>query len=138
MLAFDTMIKRRFPDISSELTVEFAKFASKMSILTEAEKGFLYNLGTKEFWQIFGKNEYTKLYPVVSLFSPLICSSASSERVWSIYKFIHTRLRNRLSTEKVDKLVFLYVNCAIYNEDKADYIFDDVNIITDDDFDTFE
>ena len=38
-------------------------------------------------------------------------SSAASERIWSVYDFIHTKRRNRLSTDKVDKL---YANARSY------------------------
>ena len=55
----------------------------------------------------------------------MVCSSAASERIWSIYKFIHSRLPNRLSNEKVEKLVGLYVNCAILDKnDFNDYIIE--------------
>lgn len=37
-------------------------------------------------------------------------SSASSERCWSVHEFIHSKRRNRLAPEKVEKLVFIYSN----------------------------
>ncbi|KAG6943474.1 hypothetical protein JG687_00018438, partial [Phytophthora cactorum] len=43
-------------------------------------------------------------------------SSASSERSWSIHGFIHTKLRNRLTPERVNKLVFVYTNIARKSE----------------------
>jgi hypothetical protein len=48
-----------------------------------------------------------------------------SEHVWSIYRFIHSLLRNRLANEKVKKLAFIYMNCAILDsDDQTDYIAD--------------
>ena len=38
------------------------------------------------------------------------CSQAASERIWSIYDFLHSKRRNRLSANKTTKLVCLYVN----------------------------
>lgn len=56
----------------------------------------------------------------------MVCSSAASERIWSIYRFIHSRLRNRLGNLKVEKLAFIYVNCAILDKaDNTDYISDE-------------
>jgi hypothetical protein len=37
-------------------------------------------------------------------------SQAASERVWSIYDFIHSKRRNRLGADKVTALVQLYIN----------------------------
>jgi hypothetical protein len=58
-------------------------------------------------------------------------SSAPSERVWSTYRFIHSRLRNRLSNEKVEKLAFVYVNCSILDKmDQTNYFADDGAILS--------
>jgi hypothetical protein len=40
----------------------------------------------------------------------MVPSSASSERVWSNLGFVHSKVRNRLKTEKAQKLGFLYSN----------------------------
>jgi len=37
-------------------------------------------------------------------------SSASSERSWSIHTFIHSKRRNRLKAERVEKLAYVYSN----------------------------
>ena len=52
-------------------------------------------------------------------------SSASSERVWSIFSFIHSRIRNRLKNKEVEKLVYVYCNAALLDEfDTIDYLQD--------------
>ena len=38
--------------------------------------------------------------------------SAASERNWSIHDFIHSKRRNRLKTDKAEKLVSVYSNIA--------------------------
>ena len=38
------------------------------------------------------------------------CSQAASERIWSIFDFIHSKRRNKLSAEKTIKLVSLYAH----------------------------
>jgi hypothetical protein len=37
-------------------------------------------------------------------------NSVTSERAWSAMNFIHSKLRNTLSLEAVDKLLFIYIN----------------------------
>ena len=40
-------------------------------------------------------------------------TSAASERNWSAFNFIYTKLRNRLHNERVEKIVFIYWNLKI-------------------------
>ncbi|ETP51203.1 hypothetical protein F442_03631 [Phytophthora nicotianae P10297] len=54
--------------------------------------------------------EFAKL----SLYVPT--SSASCERSWSIFAFIHTKLRIRLTSDRVNKRVFVYTNLARKSE----------------------
>ena len=66
----------------------------------------------------------------------MISSSATSERTWSIFRFIHNRLRNRLTNDRVKKLVFLYTNSVLLdNVDKNNYVLSEVNEDDDEDFD---
>lgn len=41
-------------------------------------------------------------------------TSGAAERNWSAFGFIHCQRRNRLSTERVDKLVYLYWNLRMF------------------------
>ncbi len=45
----------------------------------------------------------------------------STERIWSIYSFIHSKIRNRLNSDSLQKLAFVYTNSALIDEDKNDY-----------------
>ena len=40
----------------------------------------------------------------------------ASERNWSTYKFIHSKLRNRLVNDCAEKLVYIYWNIRILRE----------------------
>lgn len=37
-------------------------------------------------------------------------NSVASERAWSAMNFIHSKSRNRLSLETIDKLLFIFIN----------------------------
>lgn len=66
----------------------------------------------------------------------MIASSAASERVWSTYRFIHSRLRSQLGNEKVEKLVFIYTTCAFLDEtDQNDYLAEDAMMLQGSDYD---
>ena len=55
-------------------------------------------------------------YPILSSVAIRILSipatSAASERNWSTFGFIHSKLRNRLHEERVEKIVYLFWNLS--------------------------
>ena len=61
------------------------------------------------FWIYWG-SDYPHLRQIAITIFSICTSSASSERVWSVFDFIHSKKRNRLSNEKVDELVFINAN----------------------------
>ena len=56
-------------------------------------------------------------YPILSDIAIRILSipatSAASERNWSTFGFIHSKLRNRLHEKRVEKIVYLFWNLRI-------------------------
>ncbi|CAG8794482.1 12809_t:CDS:1, partial [Gigaspora rosea] len=56
-------------------------------------------------------------YPVLSSIALKLLSipatSASSERNWSSFNFVHSKLRNRLHNPRVEKIVYIYWNLRI-------------------------
>lgn len=77
----------------------------------------LQNVTAIEWWQsqknVFDEDTQDKIYPILRQLFGAIASSASVERVFSTFGFVHSKIRNRLGTEKAGKLVFLfkYYNC---------------------------
>jgi len=59
-------------------------------------------------------------YPLLSTIARQVLSipstSAASERNWSSFGFIHSKLRNRLGDDKVEKCVYLYWNMKILKQ----------------------
>ena len=49
-------------------------------------------------------------------------TSATSERNWFAFRFIHSRLRNRLAQGRVQKLVYIFGNSKLIEDDQE---FDD-------------
>jgi hypothetical protein len=41
------------------------------------------------------------------------CSSSGFERDWSTFALVHTKLRNRLGYEKLDRLVYVHYNLKL-------------------------
>jgi hypothetical protein len=49
----------------------------------------------------------------------MVTSSASSERNFSTFGFVHSKLRNSLSQEKVDQLVFIKTNAPAFRSSRV-------------------
>lgn len=112
----------RHPGQGAKAEEELGLFVSAMSTLNATRKDSIFKMSAKVYWNCIGRHEFPTLFLCAKDINEMICSSAASERVWSVYRFIHSRLRAQLGNEKVEKLAFLYVNCAMLDQaDKNDY-----------------
>jgi hAT family C-terminal dimerisation region len=72
------------------------------------------------FW-----NSATILAPTIGPIAIRLMStpatSVPSERAFSILNLVHNKLRNRLSTERVDKLQYIYINERVLRKIKTSY-----------------
>jgi hypothetical protein len=90
--------------------------------MTDERKKDIFGYNAISFWTLFGIKLYPNLAEIAIRMLTIPTSSASSERVWSIFSFIHSKRRNRLQNQKVEKLVFIYMNATLLDEnDKVDY-----------------
>ncbi len=62
------------------------------------------------------QNKFQTLSKLALRLFRLVPSSSASERNFSTFSFIHTKLRNRLSSEKVEKLVFVFANSKMLRD----------------------
>ena len=46
----------------------------------------------------------------------LISSASYCERNWSMYSFVHNKVRNRFGVEKLEYLVYIYTNIRLLHE----------------------
>ncbi|KAH6590837.1 hypothetical protein BASA61_005125, partial [Batrachochytrium salamandrivorans] len=70
--------------------------------------------GTKtciQYWLIDGLAHPNLREVAINVFS-MVASSAASERGFSAMGFVHSKLRNRLSADKVQKLIFIKNNAS--------------------------
>lgn len=118
------------PEIADKVHQEMIDFVTKMATLSVHQQETVFAMSARSYWNVFGRHEHPALYEVAKPVVEMVCSSAASERGWSTFRFIHSRLRNRLSNDRVKKLVFVFTNCAMLDqEDKYDYIFEDGAVI---------
>ena len=101
------------------------QFVSKISSVSGSQNDTIMKMNAESYWNVLGRHNFPNLYLCAKSVNEMISSSAASERVWSIFRFIHSRLHNRLWNDKVEKLAFIYENCEILDkDDHTDYIAD--------------
>ena len=118
-------VSKRFPEQSVKAGEEMVQFVSKMSSLVGLRKENTFKMDARSYWNVLGRHEFPCLYLCAQSVNEMITTSAASERVSSVYRLIRSRSKTYMSKEKEEKLVFVYVNCAILDKnDQTDYIQD--------------
>ncbi|CAG8857194.1 8819_t:CDS:1, partial [Gigaspora margarita] len=64
-------------------------------------------------WWNLVKARYLVLSSIALKLLSIPATSASSERNWSSFNFVHSKLRNRLHNPRVEKIVYIYWNLRI-------------------------
>ena len=83
------------------------------------------------WWNANFKEDYPELTKLASRVLSMPASSASSERNWSAFKFIHSPSRNRLTNPRVQKLVSVYWNLRLLEDVKDSGIYFDTDDLED-------
>ena len=63
-----------------------------------------------KWWMMNGGEHYALLRNLAMRVLSQCSSNSGSERNWSIYKYIHSTIRNQLLADRADKLVYMYCN----------------------------
>lgn len=108
------LINARFPQNPQKANEVFeiaAQFVAKSGVC-HTSKPFWSNPPTNGllWWQTYGSFINKDLKELVIEILSIPASSASAERNWSAYGFVHSKTRNRLTTDNAEMLTFLYDN----------------------------
>ncbi|KAK0577829.1 hypothetical protein LWI29_000872 [Acer saccharum] len=77
-------------------------------------KNLIENLSPADWWSAYG-DEAPELRSFAVKILSLTCSSSACERNWSTFNLVHTKKRNRLSTKKLNSLVYIMYNKKLQN-----------------------
>ena len=89
----------------------------------------LQSIGPLKFWLSHG-DSYPSLQRLAKQVFSMVASSAASERNFSAFAHIHTKLRNRLSDDVVEKLVYVRTNNMQFMKQDAKQRFGGVGQLT--------
>ena len=91
--------------------------------MTPFEKGsFCWKFaekGAREFW-VSTINRTKSLGMLCNSLFSTPANSVPSERSFSTQNYIHTKIRNSLKPDRVDKLTYIYMNSRVFNAIKED------------------
>ncbi len=99
-------------DLLDSVRAELRSFTTMAAEPTSEEKTIMRLYPNPLSWWINRGKRYALLRQIALRIFSVPTSSASSERIWSIFDHIHSKRRNRLADWRVDALVFIYANNA--------------------------
>ena len=97
------------PADEARATIQLSEFRNRTGNFVEAVKWdkVAWEKGPLVWWESFGSGA-TELFQVAERVFSFVPVASASERNWSCFGFIHSKLRARLYNDKTEKLVFLY------------------------------
>lgn len=101
--------KAKISDDEEAVSKEIDDFVDLVTNPSDKAKRTIDRKTIATFWNIYD-DRFPILKKVADIVFKVPTSQAASERIWSFYDFIHSKRRNKLTTEKVTMLVFIYAN----------------------------
>lgn len=107
------IMKNQFAQSVQQIEAELELFVQSMKFMTDRELDYVSQKSALTYWLTVGATKFPILYKVAEIVFNVPTSQAASERAWSIYDFILTKRRNRLTPGKLTKLVQLYMDAGL-------------------------
>jgi hypothetical protein len=106
-----------------DVVVELARFFAYSKSALDKKSTWLtaiveHKVTVLEHWQ--GDRRFPLLREIALRVFSASCSSSASERNFSTHAFVHSKLRNRLASDRVEKLVHVYFNGRVTADDEED------------------
>jgi len=96
--------------------MQYVENTGPFDIINEAPDITACQLLPHQWWNVVGGHALPKIARRVL---SLTCSASSCERNWSMYSFVHSKIRNRLYTSKAEDLVYIYTNSKLEHEKRG-------------------
>ena len=105
------MLRKLAPDDETYVPVlnQYQDFFENRGPFQEAVDPILQGIPLHEWWDGMD-SEAKALQTIARRILAQVCSISSCERNWSIYSFVHNKVRNRLQPSRVEDLVYIYTN----------------------------
>ena len=104
-------------NLSADALNDFHLYKNNKNFFQKLFSKQIVNLQT--FWGL-AERHHSELAKLAMKLNSIPASSAQLERLFSNWSFIHSRLRNRLSSENSKKLTYIYYHLKIRDENRSD------------------
>ncbi|KAI8555769.1 hypothetical protein RHMOL_Rhmol05G0200200 [Rhododendron molle] len=131
------VIMRLLPDLNEQVEAinQISVFRNKeYSFGTIVAQATVQAINPVEWWIHYGVSA-PQLQKIVVIVLSQITSSSNYERNWSTFSLIHTKTRNRLKYQKLNKIVYVYYNMRLKirhatrrSDEKRDDHFNPINL----------
>ena len=107
-------------ELNHKMALQHTNFVAKATQM-KSSNNICYQIlesGSKtihQYWLVDGA-QWSALQKLALWMFSMAASSAASEQAFSTFGYIHSKLRNRLGNNKVEKLVFIKTNYASFPE----------------------
>jgi hypothetical protein len=108
-----------------EVHASFLEFRTRASVFGSTNSSAMHYDNPIAFWKSYLHNEihWVLAQLAVRIFEA-IANSVASERAFSAMNLIHSKLRNRLGTEKANKLIYIYMNQRVLDRNGDIFVGD--------------
>jgi len=123
--ALTFLLKRCKEDHKKELHRSFLEFRTRGSVFSSTHPSAMHYDNPIAYWKsyIFDEDHIVLAKLAVRIFEAS-ANSVASERAFSAMNLIHSKLRNRIGAEKANKLIYIYMNQRVLDQNSSIFIGD--------------
>jgi len=109
------------PDVRRQINIEFASFSNGIEDFHNVDSLRDRGKTNAKTWWIVHEARASTLQKIALKLLGQPCSSCCCERNWSIYSFIHSLKRNRITPKRTEDLVYVHSNLRILSRNSSKY-----------------
>jgi hypothetical protein len=91
---------------------QYQDFLENRGPFADSTNPNIHNVSPHEWWDAMGGGAKA-LQIIARRILGQVCSASACERNWSMYSFVHNKVRNRLKHDRAEDLVYIYTNSRL-------------------------
>ena len=95
-----------------EVLSQYQDFLKNRGLFVDSTDPSVHVVPVHEWWDAMGGGAKA-LQTIARRILAQVCSTSTCERNWSMYSFIHNKVRNRLKHSRAEDLVYIYTNSRL-------------------------
>ncbi len=99
-------------DTYIEVLDQYQDFLENRGPFADSTDPNIHNVPLHEWWDAMGGGAKA-LQIIARRILGQVCSASACERNWSMYSYVHNKVRNRLKHERAEDLVYIYTNSRL-------------------------